>query len=49
MNPELRVLLFTPTGRDTELIATVLKNAHIECVGCESWLVLEQRMAEGAA
>ena len=49
MNPELRVLLFTPTGRDTELITTVLRNAEIECVGCESWVELEKRMSEGAA
>jgi two-component system, sensor histidine kinase len=49
MNPELRVLLFTPIGRDTELIATVLSGAKIECVGCESWLALEKQMSEGAA
>ena len=49
MNPELRVLLFTPTGRDTELIATVLRNAHIDCVGCESWLALEKQLVDGAA
>jgi signal transduction histidine kinase/ActR/RegA family two-component response regulator len=49
MNSEQRVLLFTPTGRDAELIAGVLREASIECVACESWIALEKQISAGAA
>lgn len=49
MNPEQRVLLFTPTGRDAELLSTALHGAQIDCVRTDSWITLDKQIAEGAA
>ncbi len=49
MKPELRVLLFAPTGRDSELLATALRGARIESVRSDSWTTLERQIEEGAA
>ena len=49
MNAEQRVLLFTPTGRDAELLATALQGAQVDCVRTDSWIALEKQIEEGAA
>ena len=49
MKSELRVLLFTPTGRDAEMLANVLRDSHIESVRSDSWVTLEKQIEEGAA
>jgi signal transduction histidine kinase len=48
-HPEQRVLLFTPTGRDAEIVTTVLAQARIDRVACKSWPELELLFKEGAA
>jgi signal transduction histidine kinase len=49
MSAEERVVLFTPTGRDSAMIAQVFRAAGIDCVAAESWAMLERMLAEGAA
>jgi len=49
MKAELRVLLFAPTGRDAELLASVLRDAEIDCERTDSWIGLEKQIEEGAA
>jgi signal transduction histidine kinase len=47
--PEQRVLLFTPTGRDAEIVTTVLAHARIDRITCKSWSEFENLFKEGAA
>src|SRR4051812_6538383 len=49
MSVEERVVLFTPTGRDSAMIAQAFHAAGLECVAAESWPVLERLLTEGAA
>jgi signal transduction histidine kinase len=48
VSTELRALLFTPTGRDAELMAAALRDADIDCLHSESWSALERQIREGA-
>jgi signal transduction histidine kinase/ActR/RegA family two-component response regulator len=49
MNPEERILVFCPTGRDSALIAANLRRAEIPVFICDSWQTLEQQYRGGAA
>jgi signal transduction histidine kinase/ActR/RegA family two-component response regulator len=49
MNPEERILVFAPTGRDSALIAANLQRAGIPPSVCDSWPMLEQACGQGAA
>ena len=49
MNPEERILVFSPTGRDATLIAANLQRADIQSFTCHSWEMLEQQYRRGAA
>ncbi len=49
MNVEERILLLTPTGRDSELITASLQRANVNCQSCESWAELEREYRIGAA
>jgi len=49
MKAESRVLLFTPTGRDAELLASALQGAQIDCARSDSLTTLEKQIEEGAA
>ena len=47
---ELRVLVMTPTGRDSALLCELLGRVNIPCQGCTSWdeLMFEIRSGAGA-
>ena len=49
MNVEERILILTPTGRDSELIAGSLQRANVSCRTCHSWAELEREYRIGAA
>jgi len=49
MNVEERILILTPTGRDSELIAGSLRRANVSCRTCHSWAELEREYRIGAA
>ena len=49
MNLEERILILTPTGRDSELVASSLRQANLATRICNSWLELEHEIHAGAA
>jgi signal transduction histidine kinase/ActR/RegA family two-component response regulator len=49
MNVEERILVLTPTGRDSELISASLQRANVNCRTCHSWAELEREYRIGAA
>jgi signal transduction histidine kinase/CheY-like chemotaxis protein len=49
MNPEQRILILTPTGRDSTLLSETLNRAHVDNLVCESWTALECHYRVGAA
>jgi signal transduction histidine kinase len=49
MNPEERILVYTPTGRDSELVAASLRQAHLASHVCDGWATLEREIGRGAA
>jgi signal transduction histidine kinase len=48
MNPEERILVLTPTGRDAELVASTFRQAHLTCQVCDGWSMLEREILAGA-
>jgi signal transduction histidine kinase len=49
VNPEERILVFTPTGRDAELVASSLRQAGLDARICDGWMTLEREVAVGVA
>jgi signal transduction histidine kinase/ActR/RegA family two-component response regulator len=49
MNPEERILILTPTGRDSALVTASFRQAGIASKVCASWQILEPDLAVGAA
>jgi signal transduction histidine kinase len=49
MNQEERILVLTPTGRDSELIASSLRQANLASHVCDGWGTLEREIRTGAA
>jgi signal transduction histidine kinase len=47
-DPELRVLLLTPTAKDAALTASVLEEAGMECVSCTSVAHVSRELEAGA-
>jgi two-component system, sensor histidine kinase len=43
------VLVFTPTGRDAQLLVAALTAAEIDCVSCGSWSAFETELGRGGA
>jgi signal transduction histidine kinase/ActR/RegA family two-component response regulator len=48
MSVEERILVFTPTGRDAELIRSNLRDAGVASLACQSWSALENQYRVGA-
>jgi signal transduction histidine kinase len=46
---EERILVLTPTGRDSELVATSLRQANLDACVCDGWVTLEGQIGRGAA
>ena len=49
MNLEERILILTPTGRDSELVAASLRQAELTSMVCDGWSTLEREVSRGAA
>ena len=49
MSLEERILIFTPTGRDSALVADTLRGARVDSHICDSWNQLEREYTLGAA
>jgi DNA-binding response OmpR family regulator len=46
---EERILVLTPTGRDSELVASSLRQVGITAHVCDGWATLEREIQRGAA
>jgi signal transduction histidine kinase/CheY-like chemotaxis protein len=49
VNPEQRILVLAPSGRDADLIGSHLRLARVESKTCDSWAAIEQEYQLGAA
>jgi two-component system, sensor histidine kinase len=49
VEPENRVLVFTPMGRDSALIGSMLAQAKVDALTCDSWECLVEELGRGAS